>query len=185
VQAAQAAVKRFHVRLRLPHSLAETANYWAIRRESFNLLRHGAKNNDVTVPFIDDIIVRPEYLPEFLPRLSAIMHEHKLHYTIAGHVGDGNFHIIPLMDTKSPDFLTTFEAVADKVSDLVLEFKGSLTAEHNDGLIRSHYLKKMFGENIFNLFVETKKIFDPKNIFNPGKKINADWEFAKQHIARQ
>lgn len=184
VQAAQAAVRRFPVRMRLPASLAETANYWSIRRESFNLSRHGAKNNHIIAPFIDDIIVRPEYLPEFLPRLSKIMDQHKLHYTIAGHVGDGNFHTMPLMDTSDPDFLKTIEAVADKVCDLVLEFKGSLTAEHNDGLIRSHYLPKMFGEKIYNLFVETKKIFDPKNIFNPGKKVHANWDFAKDHIVQ-
>lgn len=182
VQAAHAALKRYAIRARLARSSAETANYWGIRRESFNLLRHGAKNNYAIVPFIDDMIVRPEYLPEFLPRLQAIMNNHKLHYTIAGHVGDGNFHIIPLMDTSSPDFLETIEEVADKVCDLVLEFKGSLTAEHSDGLIRSHYLPKMFGQEIYDLFVETKKIFDPKNFFNPGKKINADWPFAKAHI---
>lgn len=185
VAAAQAAVKRFPVRLRLPTTSAETDNYWAIRRESFNLLRHGAKHNHAIVPFIDDIIVRPEYLPEFLPRLSAIMQQYKLTYTIAGHVGDGNFHIIPLMNTASADFLKTIEEVADKVCDLVLEYKGSLSSEHNDGLIRSHYLKKMFGEEVYNLFVATKKIFDPHNIFNPGKKVGADWNWAKQHIAKQ
>lgn len=184
VQAVRAALKRFAARTRLAKSPAETANYWSIRRESFNLLRHGARDHYATVPFIDDVIVRPEFLPEFLPRLQEIMERYMLHYTIAGHVGDGNFHIIPLMNTSDPEFLHTIEAVADQVCDLVLEFKGSLTAEHNDGLIRSHYLKKMFGEEVYSLFVETKKIFDPKNIFNPGKKVHADWEFAKQHIAR-
>lgn len=181
VLAANAALRRFNVRTYLAHSPTEVSKYWTIRRESFNLLRQHVHNKHA-VPFIDDIIVRPEVLPEFLPRLSEIMSQYKLTYTVAGHVGDGNFHIIPLMDTARPDFIETIESLADKVYDLVLEFAGSITAEHNDGLIRSHYLEKMFGRAVYNLFVETKRIFDPNNIFNPGKKVNADWNYAKQHL---
>lgn len=183
VQAANAALRRFHVRTYLTHSPTEVSKYWTIRRESFNLLRQHVHGKH-TVPFIDDIIVRPQVLPEFLPRLSEIMSHYKIVYTIAGHVGDGNFHIIPLMDTSRPDFVEIIETLADKVYDLVLEFAGSITAEHNDGLIRSHYLEKMFGKEVYNLFVETKRIFDPNNIFNPGKKVGSDWEFAKKHLIK-
>jgi len=64
----------------------------------------------------------------------------------------------------------------------VLEYGGSITAEHNDGLIRSPYIEKMYGKEVYGLFEKTKEIFDPQNIFNPGKKVGADLEYAMRHI---
>jgi FAD/FMN-containing dehydrogenase len=105
-------------------------------------------------------------------------------YTIAGHVGDGNFHIIPLMDLKKAESVEIIKELSDKVYKLVLDFKGTITGEHNDGLIRTSYLPMMFKPEIIKLFEETKKIFDPLNIFNPGKKVSADREYAWSHINR-
>ena len=62
--------------------------------------------------------------------------------------------------------------------------KGSITAEHNDGLIRTPYLEKMYGPKICELFRQTKEIFDPLNIFNPRKKVLPDKDFARTHIAK-
>ncbi|MBI2574219.1 MAG: FAD-binding oxidoreductase, partial [Candidatus Wildermuthbacteria bacterium] len=136
-----------------------------------------------TAPFIDDIIVRPETLPEFLPALQTILSQYpQLIYTVAGHVGDGNFHIIPLMDLSRPFSGNMIAEISQKVYDLVLKFKGSITAEHNDGLIRTPFLKQMYGEKICGLFQEVKHIFDPHNIFNPGKKVNGSLQYALEHI---
>ena len=161
----------------------EEKKYWTIRRESFNLLRNRVRDKH-TAPFIDDLIVRPEKMPEFLPRLNAILEKYKdkMTSTIAGHAGDGNFHIIPLMDLSDPGARALIPKVAEEVYDLVKEFGGSFTAEHNDGLIRTPYLEKMFGPELAKLFKETKKIFDPKNIFNPGKKVGADLNYVLAHI---
>lgn len=163
---------------------AEANKYWTIRRESFNLLRHHIKGKR-TAPFIDDFIVRVERMPEFLPELNKILDQYDLTYTIAGHVGDGNFHIIPLMDLADPKNHQTIKELSDKVYDLVLKYGGSITAEHNDGLIRSPYLEKMYGKEIYKLFEETKRIFDPKNIFNPGKKVGADLQYAFEHLVKK
>lgn len=181
--AAAAALRGLKLKSRLIRSASETEKYWTIRRESFNLLRHHTAHKR-TAPFIDDITVLPQQLPQFLPRLNAIMDGYDITYTIAGHIGDANFHIIPLIDTARPDYLELIEKLGQQVYDLVFEFKGSMTGEHNDGLIRSHYLKQMYGEEIYALFEQVKTIFDPQNIFNPGKKTNADWNFAKQHLAK-
>jgi FAD/FMN-containing dehydrogenase len=161
----------------------EAKKYWTIRRESFNLLRQHIKGRR-TAPFIDDFIVQVEKLPQFLPRLNAILEKYDLIYTIAGHVGDGNFHIIPLMDLSDPKSHEVIKRLSDEVYDLVLEFRGSITAEHNDGLIRTPYLEKMYGPKVYKLFIETKKIFDPKNIFNPGKKVGGDLEYAFAHLVK-
>jgi FAD/FMN-containing dehydrogenase len=159
----------------------EGEKYWRIRHESFNLLRKHVKGKH-TAPFIDDICVSPYDLPEFLPRLNAILKEYKLVYTIAGHAGNGNFHIIPLMDFKDVKTRDIIMELSEKVYDLVHEYKGTITAEHNDGLVRTPYLDKMFSSNILSLFKKTKEIFDPLNIFNPRKKVGADKTYMYDHI---
>src|SRR3989338_8043476 len=163
---------KFKVRIRIASSKTDVQKYWTIRRESFNLLRKHVEGKK-TAPFIDDIIVRPEQLPQFLPELNRILDEYKNYmiYTIAGHPGDGNFHIIPLMDLSDEKSWNIILELSDKVYDLVLKYGGSITAEHNDGLIRTPYLEKMYGKEVHGLFEEVKRIFDPLNIFNPGKKV--------------
>jgi FAD/FMN-containing dehydrogenase len=142
---------------------------------------HGTR----TAPFIDDIIVRPEHLPEFLPALNKILAEYNIVYTIAGHVGDGNFHIIPLMDFTKPDTRKIIQELSEKVYDLVLAYHGSITAEHNDGLIRSPYLKQMYGAEVYEIFEEVKKAFDPLGIFNPGKKVGSDLKWSLDHMVKE
>ncbi len=162
-------------------SASEGEKYWVIRRESFNLLRNKVKDKRAT-PFVDDFIVAPDKLSGFLPKLYAILLGHGIAPTLAGHAGDGNFHIIPLMDLTKEEERAKIPVVSEKVYDLVIEYGGSITAEHNDGLIRSPYLEKMYGKEIYGLFKKVKEIFDPQNIFNPGKKVGSDLEYAMKHI---
>ena len=168
--AAEVAHNRSHVSVRIAKNEAATRKYWAVRRESFNLLRKKVRGLR-TAPFIDDFVVPPATLPEFLPKLEEILSKYNFVYTVAGHVGDGNFHIIPLVDPNDPSVPKTIDALSHKVYDLVLAYGGSITGEHNDGLVRTPYVEKMFGPAMYALFMETKKIFDPHNIFNPGKKV--------------
>ena len=174
---------KFGVKTRITKDDADAQKYWLIRRESFNLLRKHVKGKK-TAPFIDDIVVRPLYLTEFLPRLNAILDQYKNYmvYTIAGHPGDGNFHIIPLMDLSDDKSRQIIPELSEKIYDLVLEYHGSITAEHNDGLIRTPYLEKMYGPEVYKLFEKTKLIFDPQNIFNPRKKVGTDMNYAMNHI---
>ncbi|HYH74760.1 MAG TPA: FAD-binding oxidoreductase [Candidatus Saccharimonadales bacterium] len=155
--------------------------FWVMRRQSFQLLRSKVKDKH-TAPFIDDLIVNPEHLPEFLPRLRKIIKKYELFATIAGHMGDGNFHIIPLMKLENQSEKDKILPAMEEIDDLVLHYGGSLSGEHNDGLVRGPWLKEQFGEEVLNLFKETKKIFDPQNIFNPHKKADADWDYSYQHI---
>lgn len=180
---AQKDIAGFKLKTHITQSPEEARKYWTIRRESFNLLRHHLVDKR-TAPFIDDMVVRHEQLPEFLPQLQKIMDQYDLVYTIAGHVGDANFHIIPLMDLRDKRTRVIIPKLADKVYKLVFKFGGSITGEHNDGLIRSPYLKEMYGPEIYELFKEVKKIFDPDNIFNPGKKVGSNLEYAMDHLAK-
>ncbi len=171
----QAAISHFGYKTRIAKDSKEAEKYWKIRRESFNLLRkhvHGKR----TAPFIDDIVVRPDALPEFLPKVQQAIAEYKLAYTVAGHAGDGNFHIIPLMDLTSPYSADVILDLSKKIYDLVHEYGGSITAEHNDGIIRTPYLLQMYGQEITGLFKRTKDIFDPLCIFNPKKKVGGTFD---------
>lgn len=179
------AVQNYGVSVRLTRSEREAEKYRAIRRESFNLLRRHVRGR-TTAPFIDDVIVRPEVLTEFLPRLNAILEPHRgaLIYTVAGHAGDGNFHVIPLMDLRNPKTRDLIPRIAEEVYDLVVSYGGSITAEHNDGLIRTPYLKRMYGKKVCDLFAEVKKTFDPLGIFNPRKKVGGDLDYTLRHIRK-
>jgi FAD/FMN-containing dehydrogenase len=160
---------------------AKSMKFWIMRRQSFQLLRSKVKDKH-TAPFIDDLIVRPEYMPEFLPRLRTIIKKYKLFATIAGHMGDGNFHIIPLMRLEDPAERRKLLPAMKEVDELVLHYHGSLSGEHNDGLVRGPWLRQQFGVDILKLFKEVKDIFDPENIFNPHKKSDADWNYSYDHI---
>ena len=180
-------IRNFKLKVHITKSEAEANKYWDIRRESFALLRKHVKNMR-TAPFIDDIIVRPEFLPKFIPELNIILSKYDLIFTLAGHAGDGNFHIIPLMDFSRPDIAKIIMELSDKVYDLVIKYHGSITAEHNDGIIRTPYLEKMYGENMIKIFAKIKEIFDPQNIFNSGKKVptkeaGGTKEYIATHIA--
>jgi FAD/FMN-containing dehydrogenase len=181
--AAFSGMQKFKLKTRLV-SEVESIKYWTIRRESFNLLRHHVSGKR-TAPFIDDFIVRPEFIPEFLPKLNQILSEYpKLIYTIQGHVGNGNYHIIPLMDMHDPESRTTIPELSNRVYSLILSYHGSITAEHNDGLIRTPYLNQMYGDKIIHLFEVTKNAFDPLNIFNPGKKVHGSLKYAMDHLVK-
>ncbi|MFZ2522184.1 MAG: FAD-binding oxidoreductase [Minisyncoccia bacterium] len=171
----------FHFKTHIAKSSNEAQKYWDIRHESFNLLRkhvHGKR----TAPFIDDIIVKPEYLPKFLPKIKHLLDEYKLDYTVQGHLGNGNFHLIPLVDLNSPYSGEMILELSKKVYSLVKEFNGSNSAEHNDGIIRTPFLLEQFGPKIVELFQETKRTFDPKNIFNPNKKVGGTFEDIKKWL---
>lgn len=158
--------------------------YWLIRRESFNLLRQKIKNKH-TAPFIDDFVINPQHIAEVVPQVINIIRKHKdFIFTVAGHVGDGNFHIIPLVDITKPSVRRAIPEISEEVYKLVIKYKGSITGEHNDGLIRSPYLKEMYGEKIYELFEETKNIFDPENIFNPRKKVGTTLSYAMDHLRK-
>lgn len=182
-----AALKRalppFQGTVRVLPSARAAKKFWIIRRESFNLLRHKVKGLG-TAPFIDDIVVRPEHLPKFLPELYAILERYGFLATVAGHVGEGNFHVIPLMKLSDEAERAKIKPAMDEVYALVLRYHGSITGEHNDGLVRSPYLSQMFGADIYALFEEVKRIFDPHHIFNPGKKVGSDMNYALAHMKR-
>jgi FAD/FMN-containing dehydrogenase len=160
---------------------AKSRKFWLMRRESFNLLRSKVKEKH-TAPFIDDLIVPPARLAEFLPQLREIIKKYELLATIAGHLGDGNFHVIPLMKIEDPKERAKFEPAMKEVNTLVIKYGGSVSGEHNDGMVRGPWLEQMYSPSVLGYMKEVKAMYDPLNIFNPHKKTDATWEYSFNHI---
>lgn len=160
---------------------AKARKFWLMRRESFNLLRSKVKDKH-TAPFIDDFIVPPAHLTEFLPQLRVIIKKYALLATVAGHMGDGNFHVIPLMKIEDPKERAKLRPAMEEVNNLVLKYGGSVSGEHNDGMVRGPWLEHMYSPSVLGYMREMKSLYDPQNIFNPHKKTDATWEYSFSHI---
>ncbi|MEZ4210902.1 MAG: FAD-binding oxidoreductase [Candidatus Paceibacterota bacterium] len=180
-ESAKRQIGHLKLRSRITKTEIEREKYFDIRRDSFKLLSDHSKGTK-TAPFIDDIAVLPEHLPEYLPELMKILDRENLLYTIAGHLGNGNLHIIPLMDFDNPKTQETIIRISPEVYELVKKYNGTITAEHNDGIMRTPFVKIMFGEKMNTIFKEIKDICDPQNIFNPGKKVGGTIDDIKKYI---
>lgn len=160
---------------------AASEKFWLMRRYSFQLLRSKVKDKH-TAPFIDDFVVPPKHLTAFLPRLRKIIKKYKLFATVAGHMGDGNFHVIPLMKIEDPAERAKLKPAMEEVNSMVIKYGGSVSGEHNDGMIRGPWLEQMYSPAVLGYMKEVKHLFDPDNIFNQHKKTDADWEYSFNHI---
>ena len=157
------------------------SSYQAIRRYSYKMLKEMNSSVKKAMPFIEDTIVPLEHYGEFVSALEAILEDYDMTYTYAGHIGEGSIRLIPLVnrDDKSRDNIMELEG---RVNDLVLAFRGSISVDHNDGIIRTPYLAQQYGDEMIALFKQVKNIFDPNDIFNRGKKVDGTLEFARAHI---
>lgn len=184
IKALEEKLKPYKIPMKWAKNEKSEKKYWLIRRDSFNLLSTRLKEK-YSSPFIDDVTVNPEVLPEFLPKFKAILKKYPVITAMQGHVGNGNFHVFPLIDLRNPEEQKFIPLIAEDVFKLVAEYKGSTSGEHNDGIARTLYLPLQFNKKILTLFAETKKIFDPKGIFNPHKKTNPNPKFQKGHFKQQ
>lgn len=173
----------------IPENKETIDAFFVIRRASFKMLMDLKSSQNRVAPCIEDTIVPIEQYGEFLTRLQPILDTYALTYTYAGHIGDGSIRLIPLVDfsnNKTPNMI--FE-LSHKVYDLVIELGGSISVDHNDGLLKTHYLEKQYGKNLIEMFADIKHFFDPQNIFNPGKKVATEKQgseqYAKEHLYKK
>lgn len=174
-------LSRFNIRMDIEGDEASSAPFWQIRRAALTLLRNQVKDKYAS-PFIDDMTVQLKYLPKFVPELRRIIRKYKLPATVQGHFGDGNFHIIPLMDITGSKDQAKLEPLMRELIPIVLKYGGTMAGEHNDGMVRGPWLPTVFGDEVFAIFKHTKEIFDPQYIFNPHKKTDASWDYSMDHI---
>jgi FAD/FMN-containing dehydrogenase len=174
-------LKKYKIRMDIESNEKTSAPFWSIRRAALTLVRNQISGRYAS-PFIDDMTVQPRYLPQFIPELRAVIRKYKLPATIQGHFGDGNFHIIPLMDIAGTKDQAKLEPIMRELVPIILKYGGTMAGEHNDGMVRGSWLPAVFGRDVYDAFREVKEIFDPEYIFNPHKKTDASWEFSMSHI---
>src|SRR5947207_12416 len=141
---------------------------WSVRKSGLSLLT-GCIGPAKPVAFIEDAAVRPAQLPEYVRGLRSIMKPLGLEASYYGHAASGLLHVRPVLDLHNANDLKKFRRVADQTSELVRQFKGSLSAEHGVGVARTEYMREQLGDELLGVMREIKRTFDPKNIFNPGK----------------
>ncbi len=144
---------------------------WYALREAGLGLAMALKGDAKPLPYVEDTAVSPEQLPEYVRRFEEIVARHGTESAYYGHASTGCLHIRPVVNMKKREGVETMAAIAEEISDLVLEFGGSLTGEHGDGIVRGVFTEKMFGSEIYQAFKELKSTFDPDSIMNPGKII--------------
>lgn len=100
-------------------------------------------------------------------------------------MGDGNFHVIPLMKIEDPKERAKLEPCMKEVNNLVIKYGGSVSGEHNDGMVRGPWLEAQYGKKMVHIMDQVKRMYDPDNIFNPHKKTDATWDFSFSHIRKK
>jgi FAD/FMN-containing dehydrogenase/Fe-S oxidoreductase len=153
-----------------PASGEETDRLWHMRKSAVALVQR-TPGPRKPLPFIEDVTVHPSEVPGYVDFLQRLFDRHKLDAVMFGHVGDGNIHTRPMLDPKEPGDLEIMQAVYEEVSDYVLGIRGTMSGEHGDGLVRTPYIRRMYGADIYALFERIKAGFDPAGVLNPGKKI--------------
>ena len=148
------------------------AHIWGLRRAALGLSM-SQRGDAKAISFVEDTAVAPDRLRDYIERFMAILEAHNLTAGFYAHASVGLLHIRPVVNMKTADGVERFARVATQVSDLVLEFGGAVSGEHGDGLARSPFQEKMFGPILYQAFRKLKRTFDPENLFNPGKIVDA------------
>ena len=151
---------------------ADQEKVWDVRKAGLGLMMN-VPGDAKPLPFVEDTAVSPHVLPDFVRRFDSIVRKHGTEAGYYGHASVGCLHIRPLINLKNQEGIDRMVAISDEISDLVLEFGGSMSGEHGDGLVRSGYNEKMFGSQIYQAFRDVKTAFDPKKIMNPGKIVDS------------
>lgn len=150
---------------------AQQGDVWKMRKGGLGLLM-STRDPHKPLAFIEDTAVAPEKLPAFLRRFRQIIEAHDTSAGYYGHASVGCLHIRPGIDIKQPSEVDKMFAMIQEISDLVMEYGGSMSGEHGDGLARSWLNEKHFGPMLYQAFKEVKRAFDPDNRMNPGKVVD-------------
>jgi FAD/FMN-containing dehydrogenase/Fe-S oxidoreductase len=141
---------------------------WSLRENALGLST-AMKGDAKSISFVEDTAVAPEQLSEFIGRFLKLLSKHGTTAGVYAHASVGCLHVRPVINMKTTEGIQKFEAIANDVADLVLEFGGALSGEHGDGLVRGPFMRRMFGDIIYEAFREVKRTFDPQGLLNPGK----------------
>lgn len=149
----------------------EREMFWQIRRASYTLSKFQDPSKRPAA-FLEDMTVPPENLSKFFAEIKSLLKKFNVTAAVHGHGGNGHFHFYPLLDFTKQGVGDMVEKMSEAFFETAVKYGGNICGEHNDGIARTPYLNKMFNKKTLDLFKAVEHIFDPDDIFNPGKKVN-------------
>ncbi|MGC3947804.1 MAG: FAD-linked oxidase C-terminal domain-containing protein [Chryseolinea sp.] len=150
----------------------EYEDVWSLRKKGFGLML-GIKGDKKALSFIEDSAIPTAVLPEYIDQVLKICAKHNTEAAMYAHASVGVIHVQPLLDLRQEQDIINLKNITDETFELVMKYGGSWSGEHGDGLVRSAYNKRFFGDQLYQAFRDVKKLFDPQNIMNPGKIVEA------------
>ena len=151
---------------------ADVARVWALRKAGLGVLS-GMKGDAKPVGVIEDTAVAPERIPAYMADFRAMLSRLGLDCVFYGHISTGELHLRPILNLKDAEGRRLFRAVAEETARLVRKHRGSLSGEHGDGRLRGEFIPLMYGPECYRLMQEVKRCWDPYNVFNMNKIVNA------------
>ncbi len=150
----------------------EYEDVWALRRKGLGLMM-GIPGDKKALSFIEDSAVPIEVLPEYIDQVLKICAKHNTEVSMYAHASVGVIHVQPLLDLRNQQDIINLKNITDETFDLVVKYGGSWSGEHGDGLVRSAYNERFFGKSLYQVFKDIKSWFDPEDLMNPGKIVDA------------
>ncbi|RDV15822.1 FAD-binding oxidoreductase [Pontibacter diazotrophicus] len=149
----------------------DTKKVWNLRKAGLGLLSN-VPGDAKPVAVIEDTAVDVADLPEFIREFNLTLEQYNLYCVHYAHAGSGELHLRPIINLKTEEGNKLFRDIATEIAHLVKKYRGSLSGEHGDGRLRGEFIPFMIGEDNYRLVEEVKRVWDPGNIFNPGKIVN-------------
>src|SRR5690606_25230806 len=145
---------------------------WSVRKKGLGLML-GMQGDKKPTPFIEDPGIPTKVLHEYIGRVVELCKRHDTEVAMYAHASVGVIHVRPILDLRQPEDIRRFESIAKETFALVKEYGGSWSGEHGDGLVRSPFMEAFYGPQIYSALKSVKMLFDPGNLMNPGKIVDA------------
>jgi FAD/FMN-containing dehydrogenase/heterodisulfide reductase subunit C len=150
----------------------EFDDVWMVRKKGLGLMM-GIPGEKRALSFIEDAAIPINVLPEYIDQVLKICKKHDTEVSMYAHASVGVIHVQPLLDLRLEQDIINLKNITDETFELVVKYHGSWSGEHGDGLVRSSYNERFFGTRLYNAFKQIKHLFDPENLMNPGKIVDA------------
>lgn len=154
------------------HDPRMQANVWTVRKVGLGLLM-SVKSDYKPVPIIEDSAVPVEHLAEYIARIETYCNDLGTDVAYYAHASAGCLHVRPLLNTKLAREVDKLPLITQFAAEILGEYGGAFSSEHGDGRARSWLNQLFFGDDLYQLYRQTKRIFDPHNIFNPGNLVDS------------
>ena len=145
---------------------------WEIRKKGLGLML-GMKGDRKPLAFIEDASIPLDVLPEYIDRVLKIVTDAGRDVAMYAHASVGVIHVRPILDLRKQEDIELLKSISEETFKLVVQYGGSWSGEHGDGLVRSPYNERFFGSKLYGAFKSLKSLMDPDGLMNPGKIVDA------------